>query len=127
MVQLPQHDELEDLLSYIAGMNLKEIDTLQARTSDPSGDSTLSDEELARLLFAQEAEGLLNITKDYTTGSSHRHSLLEELTAMETAARYDREVALAISEGRPTPPPPISKGSRPFVIEIVYPGSDSER
>ena len=126
MVQLQPVNELDDILSYISKLQISDIDSLQARASNHSGDAQLDDEELAMLLFAQEAEGLLNFSKDHASGSSSR-SLLEELTAMEEMARYDHEVALAISEDRPIPSPPARRNTQPFVVRIVYPGSDNER
>lgn len=127
MVQLRQNNELDDILSYISKLQITDIDSLQARASNHGGDAGANDEELAMLLFAQEAEGLLNVTKDHANGSSSQRSLLEELTAMEEMARYDHEVALAISEDRPIPSPPTRRNTRPFVVRIVYPGSDNER
>lgn len=128
MVQLQTTNELDDILSYISSLQIADIDSLQARASNHRGAvDDLNDEELAMLLFAQEAEGLLNITKDYASGSTSHRPLLEELAAREEMARYDHEVALAISEGRPIPPPPTPRNTRPFVVQIVYPGSDNER
>lgn len=129
MVHIQSGNELDNLLAYISTLRIDDIDSLQARTSHNSDQSAeIVDEELAMLLFAQEAEGLLNISKEFATGSSsHTRSLLDELTTMEEMARYDHEVALAISEDRPIPPPPVPKNSRPLVVQIVYASSDNDR
>ena len=59
------------------------------------------------LLFAEEAEGLLNIVKGHGASSVRQPaSLLQELVEREEMERYDHEVALAIHEGRPIPSPP---------------------
>lgn len=112
---------LADVFSYISELSLDGIDTLQSRAL--SRDDTLSDEELAMALFAEEAEGLLNIAKDRATHAiSRTATIFEELEEMEAAARYDHLVALAISEGRDIPPRP------PFAprANIVEPDSDDE-
>ncbi len=84
MVQLQPTNELDDILNYISLLQIADIDSLQARASNNHGATgDLNDEELAMLLFAQEAEGLLNITKDYASGSSSERPLLEELAARE--------------------------------------------
>ncbi|CAL1696541.1 unnamed protein product [Somion occarium] len=99
----PNANGLASVLQYITLLDQDDIEDLQSHTG-PSVDVVLSDEELARLLFAQEASSLLNISKDYASGSSTEgRSLLEELTAMEEMARFDHEMAVALSEGRPLP------------------------
>lgn len=100
------NDTLTDILTYISQLSLDDIDTLQSRVQ--SNDPTLSDEELAMALFAEEAAGLLNVAKEHVGQSTREsRSIVEELEEMEAAARYDRIVALAISEGHPIPPRPL--------------------
>lgn len=108
IVQVPDYDAVTDVLSYISRLDLDDIESLQSRSRNKQRDEeVLSDEELAMLLFAEEAEGLLNITKEYRAeDSSEPRSMLQELLELEEAARYDHQVALAISEGRPIPPRP---------------------
>lgn len=103
---------MADVITYISQLGLDDIESLQARSRNK--DAALTDEELALALFAEEAEGLLNITRERasstsTRGDSSRTVLeeLEELEELEALARYDHLVALAISEGRPIPPMPI--------------------
>lgn len=99
------HDAFADVFAYISSLSLDDIDTLQSHA--PGGSSTLSDEELAMALFAQEAAGLLNIAKEHAGQSTrHNRSIIEELEEMEALARYDHQVALAIAEDRPIPPMP---------------------
>lgn len=98
-------DALADVITYISQLSLDGIDSLQSRAQDK--DAVLTDEELAMAIFAEEAEGLLNIAKDRVSNVRGR-SIYEELEEIESAARYDRLVALAISEGRPIPPRPTS-------------------
>ncbi|KAH8100559.1 hypothetical protein BXZ70DRAFT_158368 [Cristinia sonorae] len=104
----PVYGGLEDLIQYITHLHLDDIEDLQARNAED--DTSLSDEELAKLIFAQEAESLLNITRDHIAGPSAAGSqdLIEELIAMEEMARFDHEVALAIAEDRPIPMRPES-------------------
>ncbi|THH27022.1 hypothetical protein EUX98_g7161 [Antrodiella citrinella] len=95
---------LEDVLQYISGLRIDDIDNLQSHNA--LGDVSLSDEDLAKLLFAQEAGHLLNITRDHIagpSGSASANTLIDELIAMEEMARFDHEYALALSEDRPLP------------------------
>ncbi|GBE78159.1 hypothetical protein SCP_0110420 [Sparassis crispa] len=107
-------DEFTAVFTYISGLDIDDIDSLQSRSrgkavGEGSGPtSPVSDEEFAFLLFAQEAQALLNITKDHivTTrkdGDNPSRSLVEELAAIEEMARHDRQMAIALSEGREPP------------------------
>lgn len=112
-----------DIINYITQLELADIESLQER-SRHQGETTLSDEELAMLLFVEEAEGLLNITKGHRAASVRQSgSLLQELMEREELERYDHEVALAISEDRPIPPPP---GHRSISITDNYLYSSEE-
>ncbi|KAI0690700.1 hypothetical protein BC835DRAFT_1548023 [Cytidiella melzeri] len=99
---------ITDVISYISQLGLHDIQSLQSQAHNKDSDAALTDEELALALFAEEAEGLLNITRAHVLGSSNSssRSILEELEEMEEAARYDHLVALAISQGNPIPPRP---------------------
>ncbi|KZT06378.1 uncharacterized protein LAESUDRAFT_714427 [Laetiporus sulphureus 93-53] len=106
-----RNDELTDLLSYISQLGLDDIDDLLSRNATGSGDA-LNDEELALLVFAEEAQGLLNIVKDHVSAAPSGvvddvTTLLDQLVVMEDMARYDREMAIALSEGRDPPPRPV--------------------
>ncbi|KAI0936105.1 hypothetical protein AcW1_000426 [Taiwanofungus camphoratus] len=68
-----------------------------------------SDEDLARIFFAEEAQALLTIAKDHIVNDPDQtdyreHSLLEELEAIERMAQQDREMAIAFAEGQEQPP-----------------------
>ena len=107
MVQATEYDAVADVLGYISRLDLDDIESLQSRRNKHHDEETLSDEELAMLLFAEEAEGLLNITKEHRTETSEEpRSMLQELLDLEDAARYDRQVAWAIAEDLPIPPRP---------------------
>lgn len=110
-----------DVFAYISELSIDDIDSLQYYAHNR--DDIFSDEELAMALFAEEAEGLLNIAKDRVGQAIGRAStMIEELEEIEAAARYDRFVALAISEGREIPPrpTPLSRNS------LSEPDSDGE-
>jgi len=119
---------LEDVLHYITGLRIDDIDNLQSRHA--LDDTSLSDEELAKFLFAQEAESLLNVTRDHIAGpsGSDAQTLIDELIAMEEMARFDHEYALALSEDRPLPVRPERQpGGRVQDTEFAaYGGSDEE-
>lgn len=104
-MDLYDSDVLTDIITYISRLSVDGIDSLQSYAHNK--DELLSDEELAMAIFAEEAEGLLNIAKDRVERSSSPDlSIVQELEEMEIAARYDRMVAIAISEGGPLPPRP---------------------
>ena len=103
-------DGITDVISYISRLDLQDIHSLQSRAHDTSSNTALSDQELALALFAEEAEGLLNIAKEHVLhGDDIGPSSLaiqQELEEREETARYDHLVALAISQGNPIPPRP---------------------
>lgn len=96
---------LTDVITYISELGLDDIDSLQSLSTQD--DDTLSDEELAMALFAEEAKGLLNIAKERVGHALDRaRTIFEELEEMETTARLDRLVALSLASGSGTPPRP---------------------
>ena len=102
---------IADVISYISRLGLQDIQSLQSRARTGNSSVSLTDEELALSLFAEEAEGLLNIARGHAFAGANNDdarfsTVSEELEEMEEAARYDHLVALAISQGRPIPPRP---------------------
>lgn len=99
-----------DLLSLIAALTLEDVKELQdhRRSSIVSASSqdTLSDEELAVQLYAEEANSLLLFAQDaalaYSINAALRsdRGLIREMVQEETAAIRDRRMALAMSAGR---------------------------
>lgn len=116
---LRRESELESVLQYISQLRIDDIEDLQSRHTED--EDALSDEELAKLIFAQEAESLLNVTRDHIAGPSFSladsQTLMEELIAMEEMARFDHAVALALSEDRPPPirPEPLTRTRSTFL------------
>ena len=108
-------DDEDELLSLIAAFSLEDIHEIQLQQRG-SG-LVLSDEDLAFRLFAEEAHALQTFARDMTIarglGDALRTdaALIEEHERYEDAARWDREVARAIAEGRPPPPPPPPTGT----------------
>lgn len=103
-------DGTDSLLIHISRLSLTEIDALQALLDADLSFEHVSDEDLAIWMFAEEARSLLTIAKEFRDGDEDHGDdleqfLLEELEEIEEMARYDREVAIAISEERPIPPP----------------------
>lgn len=111
-------DPLISLMTQISRLKLSELDILLAMgTADQSSTSGSDDQELALVLFAREAQGLLHIARDHILdhhGDHDSDELLDELLTMEENAEYDRAVALALSQDRdpPTRPPPRRRPRR---------------
>ncbi|KAI0085642.1 hypothetical protein BDY19DRAFT_431837 [Irpex rosettiformis] len=105
-----RRDGIADVISYIAQLDLQDIQALQAQAHTSSSGPALTDQELALALFAEEAEGLLNVARDHALDRDiddiGSFAFLQELEEMEEAARYDHLVALALSQGNPIPPRP---------------------
>lgn len=102
-------------MAHISHLGPSELDTFLAMCdSDPESlASVLDDDELALVLFAQEAEGLLQIARDHMledNGDEDSDELLDELLRMEENAEYDRTVALALSRDMDPPPRPPPRG-----------------
>ena len=79
-------DGLGDLISYIAQLDLQDIQSLQSRAHNSSSAANQTDEELALLLFSEEAEGLFNIAAEHMNGgdgSSRSKSVVEELEELD--------------------------------------------
>lgn len=130
MTQLPNVAPLGDfgleaVLQYISHLRIDDIEDLQTRSAQNA--SSLSDEELAKLLFAEEASALLNVTRDHIAGPSTHgtRTLMEELLAMEEMAQFDHEMALALSEDRPFPVRPETK-LRPGAAAESFEYADSD-
>ncbi|KAI0082223.1 hypothetical protein K474DRAFT_846399 [Panus rudis PR-1116 ss-1] len=100
---LTMDEIMTSTLQYIVHLNVTEIDDLQARARTDPNDTQLTDEELAMLLFVQDAESLLNRTREHKRTRDDSDSLLEEFFDWEETARFDHELAIALSEGRPPP------------------------
>ena len=95
-------DDFTALIAHISRLDLAGLDAMLAKCASPKG-SSLSDEELAIALFAQEAEGLLHIAKDHTVqgldDAAKTDVLLEELLQLEQDAQRDHAIALALTLG----------------------------
>lgn len=99
-----------DLLSLIAALTLEDVKELQDHRQSSivsaSSQDTLSDEELAVQLYAEEANSLLLFAQDaalaYSINAALRsdRGLIREMVQEETAAIRDRRMALAMSAGR---------------------------
>ena len=127
-----EFDAVTDVLSYISRLDLDDIDSLQSRSHrKPQDADYLSDEELAMLLFVEEAEGLLNRAREHRSddNATESMSMLDELLQLEDDARYDHQVALAISEDRPIPPRPerrVPNRARPIPLMVDEPAEEPE-
>lgn len=103
-----------DLLSIIAALTLEDVKELQddRRSSVAStiSQDTLTDEELAVQLYAEEANSLLLFAQDaalaYSINTALRsdRSLIREMVREETTAIRDRRMALAMGTGRSITP-----------------------
>ncbi|OBZ78906.1 hypothetical protein A0H81_00576 [Grifola frondosa] len=102
-------DDPNALLALVAQLSLEDIDLLQAGRKGKAKDTVVTDEELALQLLAEDARALLNFTKDMAFARSldraldADYTLVEELARAEADARADREMAVALSDGRPPP------------------------
>ncbi|KAH9950515.1 hypothetical protein B0H21DRAFT_538336 [Amylocystis lapponica] len=103
-------DDFSSTLSAIARLSLAEVEDVRAREKGKSrATSSPSDEQLAFQLFADEAQALLRVTEDEVFARSldsaldTDRSIIEEFLQAEAGARADREMAVALSEGRPPP------------------------
>ncbi|OSD06019.1 hypothetical protein PYCCODRAFT_1474892 [Trametes coccinea BRFM310] len=112
---IPPHG-LSVLLEHLSAVHSIETGELQSRRAAGSARSSgepQSDAELARAMFAEEAEGLLNTAKErIVLKGDTEGDLLEELIKIEETARYDRALAIALSQGRDPPPRPAKLGHR---------------
>jgi hypothetical protein len=104
-------EEPLDLLSLVAQLSLEDVDDIQSHSKGKGrGDAPLSDEEIAMRLYHEEAAALMQITRDFAFARSLDeaidldHNTVIQLAQAEEVAREDREMALALSEGREPPP-----------------------
>ena len=126
-----EFDAVTDILTYISRLDLDDIDSLQSRSQRKPDAHYLADEDLAMQLFAEEAEGLLNLAREHRSEDNAAQSLsmLDELLQLEEDARYDHQVALAIAEDRPIPPRPerrLHGRARPVPLVVDEPAEESE-
>lgn len=114
-------DGLTALLKMISNMSVQEIDEGIVRHGDSSQTASRSDTNLASSLFAEEAEGLLNVAKDHLIHGVRNEDLLQELLEIEETARYDHLMAVALSEGRDPPPRAPIQSRNTYEREITSP------
>ena len=83
---------------------------------------------MALALFSQEAEGLLNTAKAHILIEEDvdENRLTDQLLDMEEMARFDRAIAVAISEGREPPTKP-ERHIRPHRSDHVHSGYALQR
>jgi hypothetical protein len=100
-----------DLLSLVASLALEDVDDLHASAKGKTRfGAPPTDAEVAMRLYAEEAASLLAFSKDAALARSMDSALdtdrgvLAQVLGEELSARHDREVAVALSEGRQPPP-----------------------
>jgi hypothetical protein len=105
-----------DLLSLVAALALEDIEDIQSHAKGKGRyNAGPSDADIAMQLYAEEASQLLAYSKDAALAQSMDSAIssdrrvLAELVDEEISARHDREMAVALSEGR-QPPPRTSVG-----------------
>ncbi|KAH8100561.1 hypothetical protein BXZ70DRAFT_1000275 [Cristinia sonorae] len=120
-----------DLLQLVATLSLQDINDVQAnRKGKARQGALLSDEELAFQLYAEEANSLLTVANDAILASSIDEALktdcaiIRQMVASENVAIRDRQLAMAMAQGRapPTPasepaPAPLTTAARPGQIQ----------
>lgn len=114
-------DDLWEANELIAQLTLDDIDSLEnGRKRKGKEGAPITDEELAFQLYAEEAHAMLTCTQDHNVAESLARALNADLRLVrmlendETVAREDREVALALSEGRE--PPSRASSSAPRIV-----------
>ena len=111
------HGDLADeddisLMMLVASCFLEDIADLQASHKGKSREGDSSDDQLALELFAEEANVLLASSRDMEIALGLEKALrmdaavIQQLEIVEDRAARDREMAVALSEGRPPPPRP---------------------
>ena len=96
-------------MEHISQLTVHDIDNILSKRTSTAESSArvLSDHDVALAFFAEEATGLLNISKDRAKArGSDSEALADELYDIEQMALYDHLVAVALSEGRDPPPLP---------------------
>ena len=141
-------NNVADLLSLVAEISLQDVDDLKGRQKGKNVAGSLTDEEFALQLFAEEARALQSFVRDMSFAHSIGEALcadadlLEEHAFTEEIARRDREIARAIAGGRPipttqptTPASPITSASslstaKPHISNptnfSVFPGTSTQ-
>ena len=100
-------------MEHISQLTVHDIDNILSKRTSTAESSArvLSDHDVALAFFAEEATGLLNISKDRAKArGSDSEALADELYDIEQMALYDHLVAVALSEGRDPPPLPPMRG-----------------
>ncbi|KAJ3535609.1 hypothetical protein NM688_g6953 [Phlebia brevispora] len=107
-----EEDEDVALMKAMATCFLEDIAELQSTRKGKSKEGAYSDDQLALEMFAEEASSLLTSARDLEIALGLEkamrmdESVIQELCIAEERASADREMALALSEGRPPPPRP---------------------
>lgn len=125
MLEYSKHDEIDEpdevaLLNLLAACTLQDIEDLQGSNKGKSRQgSAPTDEQIALEIFAEEANALLISARDLEIALALEQAMrmdsamIEEFSIAEERASRDREMALALSQGRvppPRPPTPLSPG-----------------
>jgi hypothetical protein len=113
-----------DLLSLVAAFALQDIEDIESRAKRKARyDMPPSDAEIALRLQAEEAAGLMKFSNDailarsIDSALSSDRGVLAQAVQEEVLARHDRDVAVALSEGRQPPPRPSTVG-RPATSQV---------
>ena len=124
-----EEDDVVTLFNIVASSALQDIAELRANHKGKSREgSLLSDYQLALEVFAEEATSLLQATRDFEIALGLEKAMrmdagiLEEHRTMEERASRDREMALALSEGRAPPhrpPTPLSPEVADLAIGVL--------
>lgn len=127
----PPVDDSTSLLTLVAELTLKDVDDVAAgRKGKGRATAEISDEELAFQLFAEEANSLLDFTKDAAFARSINYAMqtdiatVEEILREEITAREDHELAVALSEGRSRAPP--SRAALPAPSQASVPSGSAQ-
>lgn len=105
-------DEENALMQLVAACYLEDVTELQASHKGKSREGDVCDHQLALEMFAEEANTLLTSTRDMEIALGLERALrldaavIQELGITEERASRDREMAVALNEGRPPPPRP---------------------
>ena len=96
-------------MDHISRLAMNDIDDILSKRGNSSVLSApLSDRELALSFFAEEAEGLLIMSRDYAlSGGVDGRNLAVELLNIEETAHYDHLIAIALSEDKEPPSRPL--------------------
>lgn len=121
------HGDFEaDSLALVASLTLEDLEDVRtSRKGKARSNIPLSDEEFAFQLYAEEANNLLAYSQDSAYAQSIDNALgtdrilLRDYMTLEIQAARDRDVALALNEGRAPPPdalPATNSSSGPLAL-----------